>query len=290
MSGASSSASERWFRLLLKLYPADFRDEMGEGFVEAYMDRCATASARGGPLGVTRVWCRALGDSLVNGLAERVNPAVAWRRAGNWGRDAELAVRRLMRAPAFSLAMIGTLVVGLGAFGVVATVVEKILIEPLPYARPNDLYFVWRDYGSMIDLKRGWLGGPDVADLGKAGGPIAASAGVRRDRRTIADPRAGAGNPEEVSVMVSTPNLFDVLGVHPLLGRTFAPSEGGNDRAPVLVLGYDIWQRRFAGDRSVLGTGVKLNGQLFTVIGVMPRDFHFVRHTSLVLPRRPMCT
>ena len=278
------SASERWFRQLLELYPADFREEMGEGFVEAYLDRCTIAAATSGRLGIARVWLRALGDSLVNGVGERINPAIAWRRTGNWGRDAELAVRRLVRAPAFSLAMIGTLVIGLGAFGVVATVVEKILIDPLPYARPNDLYFVWRDYGPMLDLKRGWLGGPDVDQLGKAGGPIAASAGLRRDRRTIADPRAGAGNPEEVSVMVSTPNLFDLLGVHPLLGRTFAATEGGADRAPVLVLGYDLWQRRFAGAPNVLGSAVKLNGQSFTVIGVMPRDFHFVRHTSLGAP------
>ena len=207
------------------------------------------------------MWLRALGDSLVNGVGERLRPAVAWRRAGNWGRDAELAVRRLVRAPAFSLAMIGTLVVGLGAFAVVLTVVEKILIEPLPYARPNDLYFVWRDYGPMLDLKRGWVGGPDVAELGKAGGPIVASAGLRRDRRTIADPRADAGNPEEVSVMVSTPNLFDVLGVHPLLGRTFAPTEGGagsrtGHRAGLRSLAAALRRR----SRRRSARGVKLNG------------------------------
>lgn len=278
------TASERWFRLLLHLYPIDFREEMGEGFVEAYLDRCRVASANAGRLAVAAIWLRGLIDSVVNGIAERLRPAVAWRRAGNWGRDGELALRRLVRAPAFSLAMIGTLVVGLGAFGVVLTVVEKILIEPLPYARPNDLYFVWRDYGHMLDMKRGWLGGPDVAELGKVGGPILASVGLRRDRRTIADPRATDGNPEEINVMVSSPNLFDLLGVRPSFGRGFAASEVGDGRAPVMVLGYDLWQNRFDGKRSVVGTSVKLNGEVFTVIGVMPRDFHFVRHASLGAP------
>jgi putative ABC transport system permease protein len=278
------SASERWFRALLKLYPVDFRDEMGEAFIEAYLDRRKTARERGGSLGVARVWLRALGDSLWNGLGERVNPAVAWRRAGNWGRDAELAVRRIKRAPAFSLAMIGTLVVGLGAFGIVFTVVEKILIEPLPYARPNDLYFVWRDYGKIIDMKRGWLGGPDVVELGKAGGPIEPSVGLRRDRRTISDPRAAAGNPEEAAIMVSSPNLFDVLGARPLLGRTFPPTAVADGRAPVMGIGYDLWQRRFGGDRNVLGAPLKVNDETFTIIGVMPRDFHFVRHSSLGAP------
>ena len=283
-SAPNKSVSERWFRLLLSLYPVDFRDEMGAGFVEAYLDRARIASARGGSIALAGVWLRALADSVINGIGERFRPAVAWRRAGNWGRDGELALRRLVRAPVFSLAMIGTLVVGLGAFGVVFTVVEKILIEPLPYDRPNDLYFVWRDYGPLLDLQRGWLGGPDVAELGKVGGPILASAGLRRDRRTIADPRAAEGSPEEIERHDSSPNLFDLLGVRPLLGRGFTPTEVGEGRAPVMVLGYDLWQRRFDGKRSVLGTPVKLNGEVFTVIGVMPRDFHFVRHTSLGAP------
>ena len=281
---ASMPASERWFRILLRLYPADFRDEMGAAVVEAYLDRCRNAVARAGTAGLAAIWFRALIDSIRNGVGEHLRPGVPWRRAGNWGRDAELAVRRLVRAPAFSLAMIGTLTVGLGAFAVVLTVIDKTLIEPLPYERPNDLYFVWRDYSAFFDLKRGWLGGPDVADLGKAGGPILGAVGIRRGRRTLADARGGDGNPEEVNVMVSSPNLFDLLGVRPMIGRGFAPNEVGPSRSPVIVLGYDLWQRRFAGDRAVVGTGVRVNGELFTVIGVMGRDFHFVRHTSLGAP------
>lgn len=280
---AHRSASERWVRLLLHLYPADFRDEMGDDMVDAYLERCRSVAPRGG-LSLASVWLRALMDSLVNGIGERLRPSVAWRRAGNWGRDAELAVRRLMRAPAFALAMVGTLVIGLGAFAVVFTVVDKVLIEPLPYDHPNDLYFVWRDYSKFFDLQRGWVGGPDVAELGAAGGPILGAVGLRRDRRTIYDPRSADGNPEEVGVMVSSPNLFALLGVRPLLGRTFAPTEVGEGRSPVMVIGYDFWQRRFAGDRHVIGTNVKLDGEVFTIIGVMPRDFHFVRHQSLGPP------
>jgi len=84
--------------------------------------------------------------------------------------------------------------------------------------------------------------------------------------------------------MVSSPNLFTLLGARPLLGRTFAPGEVGEGRTPVMVIGYDFWQRRFAGDRRVIGTRVKLDGEVFTIIGVMPRDFHFVRHQSLGPP------
>jgi len=278
------SRSERWFRLLLRLYPVDFREEMGEALVEAYRDRCRKAAARGGAAALTGIWFRALVDSLRNGLGERARPGITWRRTGDWGRDAELAMRRLVRAPAFTLSMLGTLTVGLGAFAVVYAVVDQILLEPLPYRRPNDLYFAWRDYTTLFDLKRGWVAGPDITALRDAGGPIQAVVGLRRDRRTLADVRAGEGEPEEIATMISSPNLFDVLGVRPRLGRGFAADEVGPNRPGVMVLGYDLWQRRFAGARTVIGTDVRLDGEVFRVIGVMPRDFQFVRHTSLGPP------
>ncbi|HEY4133567.1 MAG TPA: ADOP family duplicated permease [Gemmatimonadaceae bacterium] len=285
MSARAVSASERWFRLLLHFYPADFRDEVGASFVEAYLDRIRDASQSRGTTAVALIWIRALLDSLYNGIGERLRPAAAWRRAGEWGRDAELAARRLYRAPVFSASMIGTLVVGLGAFAVVLTVITKILIEPLPYKNPSELYYVWRDYGKVLDLKRGWVSGPDVSELGKAGGPIASAVGLRIDRRVLADMRAQEGTPEEVDVMISSANLFDVLGTRPVLGRGFAANDAGTDRPPVVVLGYDLWQSRFAGRASVLGEQLKLNGAVYTVIGVTGRDFHFVRHNSLGAPQ-----
>src|SRR5688572_28270264 len=115
--------SERWFRVLLRLYPADFRDEMGGAVVEAYRERAREATARGGARGLARVGVAALVESLRNGLGERVRPASSWRRSGNWGRDVELAWRRLVRAPVFVAAMVGTLTVGLGTFAVVYTAI-----------------------------------------------------------------------------------------------------------------------------------------------------------------------
>ena len=77
--------SRRWFTVLQRLYPADFRDEMGTAFVEAYMDRARAAMKSGGPMRLAVIWVRALADSLRNGPAERVRPAASWRRGGNRG-------------------------------------------------------------------------------------------------------------------------------------------------------------------------------------------------------------
>jgi putative ABC transport system permease protein len=92
------------------------------------------------------------------------------------------------------------------------------------------------------------------------------------------------GMPEQTGVMISSPKLFDLLGAHPIIGRGFDAKEVGENRAPLMVLGYDIWQRRFGGTPSVLGRKVTLNGTIFTVIGVMGKDFRFVRHSSLGAP------
>ena len=164
------------------------------------MNGAAPRFVSSGRLSLTRVWLRALWDSLRNGLGERVRPAASWRRSGNWGRDLEIATRRLVRAPLFMAAMVGTLTMGLGAFAVVYTVVQKVLIAPMPYESPDDLYFVWRDYGKIFDLKRGWLGGTDVAELQKAGGVIEDAAGLLR-QRTLLSLREGA-DPTEIAVDV----------------------------------------------------------------------------------------
>ncbi len=274
--------SERWFRLLERLYPPDFRDDMGESVVETYRDRARDALARGGVLQLARLWVRALADSLRNGPGERLRPAAAWRRSGNWGRDAELATRRLLRAPALVLGVVGTLSIGLGLFAVVYTVVQKILIESMPYDDPDDLYFAWRDYGPIFDLKRGWLGGPDIAELQKAGGVIERVAGLRRQLATFAV-REG-GDPSEIAVLTTSPNLFELLGVEPALGRGFAQTEVGPGRPAVIVLTHALWTRLGA-EPGILGSDVRLNGEPFSVIGVMPRSFAFAQHSSLGPPQ-----
>lgn len=269
--------SDRWAALMLRFYPPDFRDEMGQALVEAYRDRCRTALDRGGLPALLLVWLSALVDSIRNGIGERLRPAIAWRRSGNWGLDAQRAVRRLTRAPLFALTIIATLTVGLGAFAVVYTVVAKVLVAPLPYDRPDDLHFVWRNY-TWVSFGRGWVGGTDVTALKAAGGVIQDAVGLRRNRYTLT--RAGGGEPAETHVMVSTPNLFDVLGVRPAKGRGFAPEEQGEGRDRVIVLGDALWRDRFGADPAILGSQIRLDGEPFTVIGIMPPGFRFMRHTS----------
>jgi putative ABC transport system permease protein len=276
--------SERWLRILLRLYPVDFRDEMGNAVVNTYLERCRTALRTRGTLALMRIWIRALWDSSINGIGEHLRPAASWRRSGNWGHDMEVAMRRLVRAPAFMAAMVATLTVGLGAFALVYTVVQKVLIAPMAYEHPDDLYFVWRDYGKIFDLKRGWLAGTDVAELQKSGGVIEEAAGLL-SQPFLLSTREGA-DPIEVDIMTTSPNLFDLLGVRPALGRGFTRDEVGPKRAPVIVLSHGLWNRLGA-DPSLVGRTVWVTGGTYTVIGVLEHDYQFVRHASLGPPSRP---
>jgi putative ABC transport system permease protein len=275
-------ASERWFRLLVHLYPVDFREEMGAALVDAQLRRAHEASVRRGAIGVFAVWLRALGDSVWNGLGERLNPAAFWRRQGNWGRDLEMARRRLWRAPLFLAATIATLSVGLGAFAVVYTAVDKVLLEPVPYRDPGDLYYVWRDYSAYGGLHRGWLTGPDVAELDKAGGVIEAVAGMQLVAPTFS--LKPDGDPLPSLVMLTSPTLFELLGVQPMLGRAFAAHEVGPDRPSVVMLSHALWTR-LGSNPSIIGSDVWLSGTRYTVIGVMGPGFRFVRHASLGPPQ-----
>jgi putative ABC transport system permease protein len=293
MPGRMLKLSERWFRILQRLYPPDFRDEMGDAVVETYLDRARDALKKGGSITLIALWIRALVDTLRNGVAERVRPAASWRRAGNWGRDIELVRRRLVRSPAFAVTTIGTLTIGLGMFAVVYTAVQKILIDPMPYKDPGDLYYVWRDYGPIADDKRGSLAGTDILELQKPNTVIEDAAGLQPFLGGVFSFREG-GEAMEIAVTWTSPNLFKLLGVAPAMGRSFAPDEIGpgfklGEIGPglgqVIILTHHLW-KRIGADSGIVGTDVRLQGRPFTVIGVLPPDFTFVRNDAAAPPQR----
>jgi putative ABC transport system permease protein len=273
---------ERWFRLLQYFYPPGFRQEMGKAVLETYRDHASYMLKSGGKAQLVALWFRALIDSMRCGLAERLRPAAG--RHANWGRDIEMVRRRLVRSPVFALTAVGTLTVGLGMFAVVYTAVQKILLDPMPYKNPDDLYYVWRDYRPINDISRGTLAGADILELQKPGRRIEGAVGLRPFQGGIFSPRESADT-MEIAVVWTTPNLFDVLGVTPAIGRTFAPGESGPGRNQVIVLSNHLW-KRLGADPGLVGGDIRLQGRPFRVIGVLPSDFTFVRNEADAPPQR----
>ena len=193
-------------------------------------------------------------------------------------RDAVLVLRRAKRAPLFVGVAMTTLTIGLGMFAVVYTVVEKILLEPLPYRDADDLYFVWRDYWPIQDRRRVALPGTDIVELQKVGGVIEDAVALQAFLGGVFSWNESE-DPMEISTIVTAPGLFEMLGVQPALGRVFAPDDAGPEAPFTMVLTHELWNRLGA-DRDTIGKEVRLNGRPHTVIGVLPRDFHFVSNDA----------
>jgi putative ABC transport system permease protein len=184
-------------------------------------------------------------------------------------QDIRYAVRSLLQRPAFTLISVITLALGIGASTAIFSVVHAVLLRSLPYGSADRLVMVWEDRHRVGGR------GTNVINLGNFF-DWKEQNHVFEDMAAFFDLSAkltSDGEPEEVPSQIATPNLFSVLGVNPIMGRTFLPDDGKPDQPDVIVLSYGLWQRRFGGDEHVIGRHVTMNNRDTTVIGVLPSDF-----------------
>ncbi len=189
--------------------------------------------------------------------------------------------RRLLRAPVFTMVSVLTIGVGIGAFTSMFGLVETVLLERMPYERPDDVAWVWRNY-SWNNFPRGWLGGPDIIGLREQDQVFEQVAVLQSGSITITD--ADQSNPRRVRAIFSSHEFFDLLGVPPVLGRGFVPEDDDPNANLVVVLGYNFWKNQYAADPSIVGQTIYLSNQASTVVGVTAENFHFVAHRSLADP------
>jgi predicted permease len=173
-------------------------------------------------------------------------------------QDVRYGVRILRRNPVFTAVAVTTLALGIGANTAIFSVVNAVLVRPLPYPRPERL-FTLQSGESLLDLE----------DLRRESRSFAGLGAVNVQSLAY----TGGAEPEEVYGALCTAGLFPALGVTPLIGRAIAPRDDQFGGPRVVVLTYGFWQRRFAGDAAVLGKAIPLNGNAYTVIGVMRPDF-----------------
>lgn len=184
-------------------------------------------------------------------------------------KDVSYALRSLLKRPAFTLIAVITLALGIGAGTAIFSVVHAVLLRSLPYGSADRLVMVWEDRHRVGGRSSNTINLGNFFDWKEQNH-------VFEDMAAFFDLSAkltSDGNPEEVPSSIATPNLFSVLGVNPIMGRTFLPDDGKPDQPDVIVLSYGLWQRRFGGDEHVIGRHVTMNNRDATVIGVLPRDF-----------------
>lgn len=293
---------DRLYRLLLKVFPADVRRAHGEEMVETFRLLRAGRSSQSGR---ARFTARALGDLVAAGGRERVRRVTA-AGGGSQGitggemmgtgaaDDVKLAFRGLARHPLSAAVLVVTLALGIGANTAVFSVLQAVLLRPLPYEDPHELVTVRHQLTRVPSVGLQGVPGPDLLDY-VAGAPSLEALGSVFTLETNLQDDQGAAR---ITIGWVTPGFFDVLRPGTSVGRLLRPEDWtprsraqmeDPDFAPPpmpVLLSHDVWAARFGSDSDIVGQSVTINGTRMTVRGVLAEDFHVLGPSDDEVPSR----
>ena len=191
-------------------------------------------------------------------------------------QDLHYALRVLRKSPGFSTVAVIALALGIGANTAIFSVVDSVLLRPLPYRDAGRLVVVWEK--SPQEGNRVGLSGPDFVDYSNQNRSFDQMAAIEAGTGTV----SGFGEPQQIPAIRASINYLSLFGVKPALGRDFLAAEGWNQR--VVILSHGAWSRYFASDPHAVGKGMKIDGILYTVIGVLPAGFWSPVPVDLLVP------
>jgi putative ABC transport system permease protein len=248
------TAAERLYRLLLRCYPGEFRDEYGQEMLLAFRDRLSHDRTLG-RLAVLRFWWQVVADSILRAPGEHLDIV---------RQDLRYALRSLRRSPVFAATAIATLAIGIGATTTIFSILHAVVLRPLPYDAEGRLVRIREDNPSLnldgfsVSLPNfvSWKERAQTLDLASWMG----------ESVTL----AGTGDPVRVSSLAVTAALFDVLGVRPVRGRLFAEADEVLNGPPVAMITDGLWRSHFGADPAIVGRTVLVGEQPLNIIGVIP--------------------
>jgi predicted permease len=273
-------------RCALRLYPERFRSLYAADMEASFLDRWRDAHTLRARVALL---LRTLTNLLIAAAAERRHSSfdhstrdvqgarISAKRGGSVSffiQDARYAFRGLRRQPAFSLFLIATLAVGIGAVAAVFSVVNGVLLKPLPFADSERLVAVWGrfDPESGFNFPQFPLSNPEFIDYKQESRTFEDVAAFGTATITVGGPGA---EPERVPAARVTGNLFSLLRVGPVRGRTFTVEEDRPDGPRVAIVSYGYWRSRFAGDPSLIGRSIPINDLPTTIVGIMPEGYTY---------------
>src|ERR671932_694121 len=192
-------------------------------------------------------------------------------------QDVRFGLRTLLKRPGFTLVALLTLALGVGANTAIFSVVNAVLLRPLPYKDPDRLVRLSESSQQGPGMSISY---PNFKDWRAQGTVFEGLAAARFEDFNL----TGADEPERLQGRNVSWNFFDVLGVRPALGRTFRAEEDHAGAPRVCVISYGLWQRRFGSDEKAVGKAVTLNGESYTVVGVLPAGYRFGTPTDVFVP------
>ncbi len=284
------SFQERLYRLLFLAYSKDVRELHRSESWLTFQTRLQDARAQRGFFTALKLWPTELAAALRHGITARLirshmtrNPVPPQRE--NLVRsllyDARHALRSFRKNLGFTAVVILTLAIGIGANTAIFSVVNGVLLTPLPYPESNRLMALWGRFlpESGFDFRYFPVSPPEFFDYREQSRTVADVAGVRSE--TITHTADGA-DPIRIPAAEVTHNLFALLGTPPQFGRVFNEAEDIPNGPAVAILGHGIWESRFSGDPTIVGTSIQLNGVATQIVGVMPPGFAYPRPNTQV--------
>jgi putative ABC transport system permease protein len=196
-----------------------------------------------------------------------------------WRQDIQYGIRALVKRPAFTIALVLILALGIGANTAMFSTINSILLRKLPFEDPARLVTVWETIPQQ-GIDKSTVSVPTFAQWQTQNTVFDQMAIYDVDTHVLTH----AGEPERIPSAQVSPNFFSVLGVQAILGRTFAPDENQPGRDHVVMLSHSLWQRRFNSEPTVIGRTLVLSNTNYTVVGILPQDFQFIDQAEIWSP------
>jgi putative ABC transport system permease protein len=253
-------SGDRFFRRLLRLFPAEFRSDFGDDMTQTFQDHRDDVVAQGDAMSHLRLWK----DTVLGVLTTA--PREHWDLLR---QDVKYGWRSLGRNPGFAAVAIIALAVGIGANAAIFSIVNGVLLKPLPYRGPDRLVTIAEGFNAETRGKVGFSA-PDFTIVRRATRALDGIAAYRN----VSYELSGRGPSERVVAARVSPELFPILGVGPAIGHAFTAEDDATD-AKVAILSDALWTRAFARDPGVIGRTIALDRQPYVVVGVMPEQFVF---------------
>jgi putative ABC transport system permease protein len=191
------------------------------------------------------------------------------------------SLRRLKNAPSFTILVLATMALGIGANSAVFSVINDVLLRPLPYRDPQSLVLITEKARDFPKLSVSYQNYRDWKDQSRS---FAQFAAVRNTSRTL----TGAGEPERLPAQMASANLFDTLGTSVKIGRDFLSSDDKEGAGGVVLIGNNLWQRRFSGSPAVLGQSINLDNKPYLIVGVLAAAFQILQQSpDVIVPLEP---
>jgi putative ABC transport system permease protein len=256
MTNSPTPLHQKVFRAFLRLLPFDFRTDYGGEMEGVFRDQHRELESRGGPMDFLRLWGEAIAGIF------QAAPGEHWNILK---QDSVYALRMMRKNLGFTVIAVVTLGLGIGANTAIFSVVHSVLLRPLPYPDGQQLVHI-QQVASKAGIDQMYFSAHEIEDFRTQNKTLAGLV----EYHSMSFILYGHGDPDRIRAAVVSANYFDLFEVKPLMGRTFLAADDNLGAPAVLMLTYEYWKNRFAGDPEIVGKTFELNDRVHTVVGVLP--------------------